>query len=130
MGDIQIVKSSLVKKKNDEVHEESWVQCDRCERWVHQICALFNTRQNKDQRSEYACPRCTVEERKRRGNLEPTSSTPMAEDLPRTKLSEFIEKHVREKMDSFIELKSQNLSKEEKLSIEEARKKVSVLSLL
>ena len=126
LGDIQIKKDALVKKKNDEVHEESWVQCDRCERWVHQICALFNTRQNKDQRSEYACPRCTIEERKKKGSLEATSSTPMAEDLPRTVLSEFLEDHVRRKVDEFVEKKSQDKSKNENMPIEEARKKLQM----
>eukprot|EP00980_Cylindrotheca_fusiformis_P006205 scaffold1327_cov124-Cylindrotheca_fusiformis.AAC.9 len=106
LGDITIRKEQLLKKKNDEVHEESWVQCDRCERWIHQICALFNTRQNKDQRSEYACPRCTIEDRRKKGKTEGTSSTPMAEDLQRTKLSEFLEAHVREKMEIHIKSES------------------------
>lgn len=126
LGDMQIKKESLVKKKNDEVHEESWVQCDRCERWVHQICALFNTRQNKDQRSEYACPRCTIAERKAKGQLEATSTTPMAEDLPRTLLSEYLEKHVRDKVNEFIERKSQEKSATEGISLDEARKKLQM----
>lgn len=98
MADITLRKSQLDKKKNNEVPEESWVQCDRCERWIHQICALFNTRQNKDQRSEFVCASCTVVERKKKNAPEPTSTTPMAEDLPRTKLSEHLEKHLREKL--------------------------------
>lgn len=126
LGDISIKKEELVKKKNDEVHEESWVQCDRCERWVHQICALFNTRQNKDQRSEYACPRCTIDERVRRGNLEPTSSTPMAEDLPRTKLSEYLENHVRLKVDEFLSEKAAAISITEGIDIADAHKKVEM----
>ena len=126
LGDVSMKKEALVKKKNDEVHEESWVQCDRCERWVHQICALFNTRQNKDQRSEYACPRCTIEERKKRGNMEASSSTPMAEDLPRTVLSEYLENHVRVKMNEFIEKKSFEKSTNEGIPIEEARKKLQM----
>jgi len=126
LGDTSIRKESLTKKKNDEVHEESWVQCDRCERWVHQICALFNTRQNKDQRSEFACPRCTVDERKRKGISEATSSTPMAEDLPRTKLSERLEKHVRVKVDEFVEKRSIEKSKVEGISLDEAREKLQM----
>jgi len=103
LGDIAIKKEQLTKKKNDEVHEESWVQCDKCERWIHQICALFNTRQNKDQRSEFTCPRCTIEERKKKGISEGTSTTPMAEDLPRTKLSQRLENHVRKKVDDYFD---------------------------
>ena len=98
LADITLRKSQLDKKKNNEVPEESWVQCDRCERWVHQICALFNTRQNTDQRSEFVCPSCTILDRKKKNSLGPTSSTPMAEDLPRTRLSEQLEKHVNEKL--------------------------------
>jgi len=126
LGDVQVKKEGLTKKKNDEVHEESWVQCDRCERWVHQICALFNTRQNKDQRSEYACPRCTIDERKKNNSTEATSSTPMADDLPRTKLSEYLENHVREKVNDFLDKKAAEKSKAEGVPVEEARKKIEM----
>ncbi|KAL3914640.1 MAG: hypothetical protein SGARI_000021, partial [Bacillariaceae sp.] len=126
MGDISVRKEQLVKKKNDETHEESWVQCDRCERWIHQICALFNTRQNKDQRSEYACPRCTIEERKKSGRPEATSSTPMAEDLQRTKLSEFVENHVREKMEIHLKQRAQEKARKEGISLEQAQAAVDM----
>jgi E1A/CREB-binding protein len=126
LGDMSIKKESLTKKKNDEVHEESWVQCDRCERWVHQICALFNTRQNKDQRSEYCCPRCTIDERRKKGKLEAQSTTPMAEDLPRTKLSEYLENHVRDKVNEFLEQKSIDKCEKENIPIEEARKQLQM----
>ena len=96
-------KIDLVKKKNDEVREESWVRCDRCERWIHQICGLFNTRKNEDQRSEYVCPRCTVDDRKRRGVSDGTSATPMAEDLQRTLLSEFLENHIQQKKKEYLD---------------------------
>ena len=126
LGDITIRKEQLAKKKNDEVHEESWVQCDRCERWIHQICALFNTRQNKDQRSEYCCPRCTIDERRKKGETEGTSSTPMAEDLQRTKLSEFLENHVREKMKEHLEEEAKRKSSADDISLEDAMRQVEM----
>ena len=94
------------KKKNDEVHEESWVQCDTCERWIHQICGLFNSRQNKEHQSEYSCPACLLKKRKKQKKKKeeqaPASSLPGAEALPRTKLSETLENHVRAKVDEKI----------------------------
>lgn len=96
-------KADLTKKKNDEVREESWVHCDKCKRWIHQICGLFNTRKNQDQRSEYMCPRCTVADRKRKGVTEGTSATPMAEDLQRTLLSEFLENHIQAKTKEYFD---------------------------
>jgi len=126
LADVQLKKDGLTKKKNDEVHEESWVQCDQCERWIHQICALFNTRQNKDQRSEYTCPRCTIEERKKKGMIEGTSSTPMAEDLPRTKLSERLENHVRIKVDEYFDKAARDKAATENIPLEEAQKGLSM----
>ncbi|KAL3805325.1 hypothetical protein HJC23_009032 [Cyclotella cryptica] len=120
LPDMTLKKSQLDKKKNNEVPEESWVQCDRCERWIHQICALFNTRQNKNQQSEFVCPSCTINDRKKKGSLGPTSTTPMAEDLPRTKLSEHLEKHVREKFKSEMERLAKERAEAEGISMEEA----------
>ena len=97
-----VKKQDLLKKKNDDVREESWVHCDRCNRWIHQICGLFNTRKNQDQTSEYVCPRCTIKERKQKGQIEGTSTTPMAEDLQRTKLSEYLENHVHDRVEEYI----------------------------
>jgi len=122
LGEMTLKKEQLTKKKNDEVHEESWVQCDKCERWIHQICALFNTRQNKDQRSEYICPKCTIDDRKKRGVIEGISTTPMAEDLQRTKLSERLELHVRNKVDEYFENAARDRAKSENISFEEAKK--------
>jgi len=125
MGEVTLKKELLSKKKNDEVHEESWVQCDKCERWIHQICALFNTRQNKDQHSEYTCPRCTIDERKKHRITGRVSSTPMAEDLQRTKMSEYLERHVREKMEDNYEQLAKRKSDTEGVAIEEARKQTN-----
>ncbi|CAB9517362.1 Probable histone acetyltransferase HAC-like 1 [Seminavis robusta] len=96
--DMTITKGDLKKKKNDEVHEESWVQCDCCERWVHQICGLFNTRQNKEHHSEYFCPQCLLD--KHKAGKATAQPRPMgAADLPRTILSEWLEQHITKRVD-------------------------------
>jgi hypothetical protein len=95
--DLTIAKADLKKKKNDEVHEESWVQCDVCEKWIHQICGLFNTRQNKEHHSEYCCPLCLLDKRKDKSFTLPPKP-PGAADLPRTNLSEFLETHLAKRI--------------------------------
>lgn len=106
--DLSVKKADLKKKKNDEVHEESWVQCDVCERWIHQICGLFNTRQNKEHHSEYCCPLCLLEKRKKCPSSLPPAKPAGAADLPRTKLSEFLENGVTQR----IEDKKQQMAEE------------------
>ena len=96
--DMTVMKGDLKKKKNDEVHEESWVQCDTCERWVHQICGLFNTRQNKEHHSEYCCPKCLCEKREKENTLITPPKPPAAEDLPRTTLSEWLEQQIAKRI--------------------------------
>jgi len=122
MVDLTVMKKDLKKKKNDEVHEESWVQCDTCNRWVHQICGLFNTRQNKEHHSEYCCPKCLT----KKGRTDPANEhkpgpkPPGAADLPRTILSEWLEQYITKK----VAIKKRQLAEEksqtEKISLEEA----------
>ena len=99
--DMTIKKADLKKKKNDEVHEESWVECEVCNHWIHQICALFNSRQNtKEHTKEYHCPHCLLKKSNEgsKAKREPMPKPLMAEDLPRTKLSQWLEYHVRKKV--------------------------------
>ncbi len=99
LGTTQLKKADLTKRKNDETHEESWVQCDDCERWIHQICGLYNTRQDKENKSAYSCPQCVLDKRKKYGEPKTLPPPPSAEDLPRTKLSEWLEKAVHTKVE-------------------------------
>ncbi|KAF0932680.1 hypothetical protein E2562_011977 [Oryza meyeriana var. granulata] len=92
---IKFLKPDLEKKRNNGNTEEGWVQCDKCECWQHQICALFNARKNDVGEAEYTCSKCYIEEFKRGLRMPlPESAVRGAKDLPRTLLSDHIEERL------------------------------------
>nr|GFC32906.1 histone acetyltransferase HAC1-like [Tanacetum cinerariifolium] len=66
-----------------------WVQCDRCEKWKHYICGLYNKERDQGD-EEYICSKCRLTEIE-----EGTPQTVLAaKDLPRTSLSDHIEQRL------------------------------------
>ncbi|XP_010534779.1 PREDICTED: histone acetyltransferase HAC5 isoform X1 [Tarenaya hassleriana] len=93
-----IPKAKFEKNKITEEVEEGWVQCDKCEAWQHQICALFNGRRNHGN-TEYTCPNCYIKEVEQ-GERKPLPQSVVlgAKDLPTTFLSNHIEKRLFRKL--------------------------------
>mmetsp|Transcript_24957 Transcript_24957/g.41383 ORF Transcript_24957/g.41383 Transcript_24957/m.41383 type:complete len:892 (+) Transcript_24957:3467-6142(+) len=104
----ELRKHELQKLKNDANPEEAWVQCDTCDSWVHQICALFNGRKNKSSAS-YLCPKCHL---KKLGVGEvklPDQPMKAAKDLPHCKMSMAIEKGLQKRLNTAYEQRTQEL---------------------
>jgi E1A/CREB-binding protein len=76
-----------------------WVQCDKCKAWQHQICALFN-KKCEGAKDEYTCVNCFLKE-KDSGDIDALESSTVlgARELPRTKLSDYIEQRLSERLE-------------------------------
>ncbi|TVU26469.1 hypothetical protein EJB05_29017 [Eragrostis curvula] len=81
-----------------DAEAEWWVQCDKCKAWQHQICALFNQK-IVDEEAEYSCAKCFLKETDSGDIHSLESSTVLgAWELPRTKLSDHVERRLSERL--------------------------------
>ncbi|CAI5717252.1 unnamed protein product [Peronospora destructor] len=93
-------KSSLLKRKNSEVAEEPWVECDSCKLWYHQICALFNERNHaiSGEQEPFVCPICV--KKQRAAGVKPSLDNGLkAKRLPITRMAKLIETRVLESIE-------------------------------
>ncbi|XP_062196982.1 probable histone acetyltransferase HAC-like 3 isoform X2 [Phragmites australis] len=82
-----------------DAEAEWWVQCDKCKAWQHQICALFNQK-IVDKEAEYTCAKCLLKEKDSGDIYSLESSTVLgALELPRTKLSDHVERRLSERLE-------------------------------
>lgn len=82
-------KKLLVKLKNDVTPEESWIQCEECKSWAHQICALFNPKQASN--AAFTCPKCHLKKDLKRKGCKVSNAFSGARELPKCQLSDGIE---------------------------------------
>jgi E1A/CREB-binding protein len=89
-----IPKSRLDATKHDSLPTERFLKCYDCHSTVHEICALFNSRK-ANRFSTFRCPKCILVHRK----VEPVLVDVAATELPRCKMSDFMEKGLLQALD-------------------------------
>lgn len=75
------------------------MECGKCKKWQHEVCALFNTRLNEGGQADYTCPMCWMKIKEDDSIYFTFSAVNGAKDLPRTLLSDYIEQHLSKKLE-------------------------------
>ncbi|KAG1334097.1 histone acetyltransferase HAC1 [Cocos nucifera] len=110
-----IPKFKLEKRWNyaeTDAETEWWVQCDKCQAWQHQICALFNGKRKEALQAEYTCPNCFLQDIEC-GEREPLPPSVVlgAKDLPTTIMSDHIERWLFRRLREERQERANNLGK-------------------
>uniref|UniRef100_K3WB48 histone acetyltransferase n=1 Tax=Globisporangium ultimum (strain ATCC 200006 / CBS 805.95 / DAOM BR144) TaxID=431595 RepID=K3WB48_GLOUD len=115
-ADVDDVNANLVRMKCDTT-VEPWVKCSGCDRWMHQICGLYNPVQGEHKKPhDYVCPLCCW---RQKASIPPPSSSlhnllnPASSDkeeskstclnIPPCELSEFIQSYLRHELEAIGE---------------------------
>jgi E1A/CREB-binding protein len=111
----EIRKSKLVSAKHDSLPEEAFIECHDCSARVHQICALYNGRKAKPNEI-FRCLKCILVQRE--SDKEPDKVWESAKELPKCKMSDFIEEGLLKTLDKAYE----NASSNQGISLKEVEK--------
>ncbi|KAH9255720.1 hypothetical protein BASA81_006114 [Batrachochytrium salamandrivorans] len=96
-----IDKRELKKDKHPEPQEEGFVSCYSCKRWMHQICAMLNTKRGQDSaKDDFLCPSCLLQVTDYHPKVaENYRKKATARDLPETEFSKFVESRLLAKVE-------------------------------
>lgn len=104
-----------------------WIQCHTCNGWSHQICSLYDSRMQKDEKEKFKCPICHKNDLKKVNenlsishivkNLSSThlsdhsEKIPTVKNLPSTQLSNHLEKRLSHRLEEDKKQRAQQQSK-------------------
>mmetsp|Transcript_27292 Transcript_27292/g.65375 ORF Transcript_27292/g.65375 Transcript_27292/m.65375 type:complete len:761 (-) Transcript_27292:1337-3619(-) len=94
----EINKSELLYAKLDTLPEETFVKCHDCDGRFHKVCALANSRKIRS-KSPFRCPKCVLVRRSVDKEPEEIENPESAKNLPRCKMSDFIEAGLQTNLD-------------------------------
>jgi E1A/CREB-binding protein len=98
--DIGGILPGFFSKERCDAEVEPWVKCSKCEKWMHQICGLYNPVYGIYSDSHrYICPRCIAHIKDQSATFSPsTEDTPHISfaSIPVCEMSEYIEGFMRQ----------------------------------